>query len=140
LVTVATVVSGDWVATVLVTVVVGDVLVDVIFGNGNALEQYVTAGAKSVKIEAATADIPPLQNGLAADTSGISAAREPLEINLVYMTLNGSKMKVVKMCYRIIKPNRWYVSLHRMTCSRAQQVSGAVCGGGSAPRSAPHQP
>ena len=34
LVTVATVVSGDWVATVLVIVVVGAVLVDVIFHCG----------------------------------------------------------------------------------------------------------
>lgn len=99
LVTVATVVSGDWIAIVLVTVVVGAVLVDVTFGNGNALEQYVTAGAKSVKIEAATAGIPPLQNGLAADTSGISTAREPLEISLVYMILNVSRMRDVKMCY-----------------------------------------
>jgi hypothetical protein len=44
-VTVATVVTGLWVATVVVRVVVLAVFVDLITGKGNTLEQCVSAGS-----------------------------------------------------------------------------------------------
>lgn len=76
-VTVATVVTGLRVATVVVTVDVLAVLVDVILGRGNALEQKVLAGLCPVRTAATTAGTPPLQNGLPAATMGARAAKRP---------------------------------------------------------------
>lgn len=76
-VTVATVVMGLRVATVVVIVEVLAVFVEVTVGKGNTFEQYVSAGSKLARTAAATAGAPPLQNGFAANAIDVSKARKP---------------------------------------------------------------
>lgn len=76
-VTVATMVSGYLVVTVVVKVLVLAVFVELTRGTENALEQYVEAGAYPVRAEATASGRPPLQNGLRADTMEMKVASEP---------------------------------------------------------------
>lgn len=79
---------GSSVATVVVTVFVFAVFVDVILGKGYTLEQYVSAGSHCpTRAEATKAGIPPLQKELPAATIGIMAAIEPQDKSFWYNIL-----------------------------------------------------